>query len=180
MNSATFNYLVLAFFGVFVLAVTIAKVMEFVLWMRDKENEQVRKARQRAFIKNVNMYSFDYARTIQLAEKEADRHKQEFVGTEHLLLALLKMNNSDAAKLLNINYQQVREIIDRKPKAGSYEVFYQTFRPELQRVVKRATEFADGNAVTSFHLLAGLLAEEEGMHAVVLKELGVDIMEILK
>ncbi len=131
----------------------------------------------------MNGYNFtDRSRKVlQLAREEAARLHHEYIGTEHILLGLLREGGGvAAAALTNLNVdfkeiqRQIEEIVETG-KAGSVV-------PELPYTsrAKKVLELAIGEAselgnsfVGTEHLLLGIYREEKGIAAQVLTHAGV-------
>src|SRR5947209_20354715 len=102
----------------------------------------------------------DRARKVmQLANQEAQRFNHEHIGTEHILLGLVKEGTGVAAnalKNLDIDLRKIRLEVEKIVLAGR-DV---TQKPRAERVVEYATEEARGlqhNYVGTEHLLLGLM-----------------------
>ncbi|MFN8610510.1 MAG: ATP-dependent Clp protease ATP-binding subunit [Vulcanimicrobiota bacterium] len=124
-------------------------------------------------------------RSIVLAQEEAQRLGNNYIGTEHLLLGIISEGESVAAKVLEnlgINLQKVRgevESIVGKGTASSQQEM--VFTPRAKRVIELAFEEARAlahNYIGTEHLLLGLVREGEGVAARVLSNLGVDPSKI--
>ena len=121
-------------------------------------------------------------KVMQLANQEAMRFDHEYIGTEHILLGLVKEGSGVAAnvlKNLDINLQRVRreveQIVQHGP--GSEEVVRGRLphTPRAKKVIDYSVEEArrlNHNYIGTEHLLLGLLREEEGVAAHVLMNLG--------
>lgn len=116
---------------------------------------------------------------MNLANQEAQRFKHEHLGTEHVLLGLLKEGglNSGVLKGLDIRLQTARAKVEELVKPREYGI--QTGRPpqtpRTKKIIELAIEFARGqgaNFVGVEHMLYGVLAEEDGVGAIVLNQLG--------
>ena len=129
----------------------------------------------------------DRARKVmQLANQEAQRLYHEHIGTEHILLGLLKEGSGVAAstlKNLDIALAKIRQEVDKIVKAGSDKVtagkLPQT--PQVKRVIEYSIEEAhrlNHNYVGTEHLLLGLLREQEGVAAQVLRNLGLKLEDV--
>lgn len=117
-----------------------------------------------------------------LAEDEAKRLNHGYVGTEHLLLGLIREGQGVAAKALaevGINFNQVKAEVEKiigrgeKPIEGKLG-----FTPRSKKVLNLALDEArqlGHNYIGTEHLLLGLIREGEGVAARVLKELGADL-----
>ena len=129
----------------------------------------------------------DRARKVmQLANQEAQRFNHEYIGTEHILLGLVKEGSGVAAnvlKNLSISLQKVRreveQIVQHGPGGESsldWDRLPQT--PRAKKVVEYAIDEArrlNHNYIGTEHLLLGLLREEEGVAAQVLMNLGLKL-----
>ena len=124
-------------------------------------------------------------RSIVLAQEEAQRLGNNYIGTEHLLLGIISEGESVAAKVLEnlgINLQKVRgeveAIVGKGNPASQQEM---VFTPRAKRVIELAFEEARAlahNYIGTEHLLLGLVREGEGVAARVLSNLGVDPAKI--
>ena len=124
----------------------------------------------------------DRARKVfQLANQEAIRFNHEYIGTEHILLGLIKEGSGVAAnvlKNLDLDLRKLRDKIEERSMRGPDEIptskLPQT--PRAKKVVEGAIEAArerHHNYVGTEHILIGLLREEEGIAAQVLNDFGV-------
>src|SRR5262249_54961267 len=131
----------------------------------------------------------DRARKVmQLANQERQRLKYEYIGTEHVLLGLVKEGGGVAAnvlKNLGVDLQairlQVEKIVLSGPGVVSAGMPPQT--PRAKKAIEYAIEEARNfkhNYVGTEHLLLGLLREEEGVAAQVLMNLGLKIEDVRK
>lgn len=130
----------------------------------------------------------DRARKVmQLANQEAQRFNHEYVGTEHILLALIKEGSGLAAavcKNLDLDLRRVRlkveELVQAGPDMVTMGKLPQT--PRAKRVMEYAMEEARSlghNHVGTEHILLGLIREGEGVAATVLKHFGIGV-EIIR
>jgi ATP-dependent Clp protease ATP-binding subunit ClpC len=129
----------------------------------------------------------DRARKVmQLANQEAQRFNHEFIGTEHILLGLVKEGSGVAAftlKNLGIDVRKVRLEVEKLVCSGDKEVqmgkLPQT--PRAKQVVSFAIEEAQSlghGYVGTEHLLLGLIREPEGVASTVLTNLGLSVQSI--
>ncbi len=124
-------------------------------------------------------------RVIILAREEAERHHHEYLGTEHILLGMLKDGGGIAITVLQKAGQSIDQIrleIERHlPRnANSLIVGEIPFTPKAKKVLEYAVEEArlmGHNYIGTEHLLLGLLKEKEGIAAKVLNGLGVRLVE---
>ncbi len=141
----------------------------------------------------MNNFTPRAQQVLALARKEADRFHHNYVGTEHLLLGLIKLGQGVAVSVLQkmgLELETVRAEVekqvgvgqDTKAPAGSIP-----YTPRVKKVLALAGKEAktlNHSYVGTEHLLLGLLREGEGVAARVLKTLDIDIErtrnEILK
>ncbi len=121
-------------------------------------------------------------RVVLHAQKEATRLRHNVVGTEHLLLGLVKEGEGVAAKALeslDIDLEKVRMEVERIIGVGEQVILGEVpFTPRAKRVLELALDEArqlGHNYVGTEHILLGLIREGEGVAAQVLKNLGVDL-----
>ncbi len=124
-------------------------------------------------------------RVIILAREEAERHHHEYLGTEHILLGMLKDGGGIAITVLQkagLSVDQIRLEVERHlPRnANSLIVGEIPFTPKAKKVLEYAVEEArlmGHNYIGTEHLLLGLLKEKEGIAAKVLNNLGIRLVE---
>ncbi len=124
-------------------------------------------------------------RVIILAREEAERHHHEYLGTEHILLGVLKDGGGIAITVLQkagLSIDQIRLEVERHlPRnANSLIVGEIPFTPKAKKVLEYAVEEArlmGHNYIGTEHLLLGLLKEKEGIAAKVLNTLGIRLVE---
>jgi ATP-dependent Clp protease ATP-binding subunit ClpC len=117
---------------------------------------------------------------IILAREEAERHQNDYLGTEHLVLALLRETDGAALNILKkmgLSAEQIRFEIERNlPSGGSTMTFGEIpFTPRVKKVIEQAMEEArllGHSHIGSEHLLLGLLREDEGIGGKILRNLG--------
>lgn len=125
-------------------------------------------------------------RVIVLAQDEARRLNYDYVGTEHLLLGLIREGEGIAAKALQslgIQLEQVRAEVEKMIGKGSASSRGEIgFTPRAKKVmVELAIEEArllGHNYVGTEHILLGLIREGEGVAAQVLQNLGADLERV--
>ena len=129
---------------------------------------------------------------LALARKEAERFHHNYVGTEHLLLGLIKLGQGVAVNVLQrmgLDLEQVRMEVERHvgPHPETKMVGNMPYTPRVKKVLILAGKEAKAlnhSYVGTEHILLGLLREEDGIAARVLKSLEVDLVrtrnEILK
>ena len=128
----------------------------------------------------------DRARKVMaLANQEAQRFNHEYIGTEHILLGLVKEGSGVGAnvlKALDIDLRKVRLEVEKLVKSGPEMVTMGKLpqTPRAKKVLEYAIEEArnlNHNYVGTEHLLLGLLREQDGVAAQVLMNLGVKLEE---
>jgi ATP-dependent Clp protease ATP-binding subunit ClpC len=120
-------------------------------------------------------------RVMVLAQEEARVLRHSYIGTEHLLLGLLREPDGVAARVLGtleVSMEEVRGEVTRIVGAGDNESQGQIgFTPRAKKVLELALGEAlslGHNYVGTEHILLGLTRESEGVGARILKDLGVD------
>ncbi len=129
----------------------------------------------------------DRARKVMaLANQEAQRFNHEYIGTEHILLGLVKEGSGVGAnvlKNLDVDLRKVRLEVEKLVKSGPDMVSYGRLpqTPRAKKVIEFAIEEArnlNHNYVGTEHLLLGLLREHDGVAAQVLMNLGLKLDEV--
>ena len=129
----------------------------------------------------------DRARKVmQLANQEAQRFNHEYVGTEHVLLGLVKEGSGVAAnvlKNLDVDLRKIRVEVEKIVQSGPDMVTMGKLpqTPRAKKVIEYAIEEArnlNHNYVGTEHLLLGLLREQEGVAAQVLMNLNLKLEEV--
>src|SRR3989449_3220983 len=129
----------------------------------------------------------DRARKVmQLANQEAQRFNHEYIGTEHILLGLVKEGSGVAAnvlKNLDIDLRKIRLEVELLVLSGPDYVTLGKLpqTPRAKKVFEYSIEEArnlNHNYVGTEHLLLGLLRELEGVGAQVLMNLGLKLEDV--
>src|SRR5438309_1109384 len=140
----------------------------------------------------MNNFTPRAQQVLALARKEADRFNHNYVGTEHLLLGLIKLGQGVAVNVLQkmgLDLETVRMEVEKQVGSGpeTKMVGNIPYTPRVKKVLALAGKEAKAlnhSYVGTEHILLGLLREGEGVAARVLKNLEVDIErtrnEILK
>ena len=121
-------------------------------------------------------------KVMYLAREEAGRLQHDYIGTEHLLLGIVREGEGIAASVLNnlgLDLDQIRQAVENmvSGSGGTLTVGEIPFTPRAKRVLELAVEEArllGHNYVGTEHLLLGLIREGEGVAARVLIDLGAD------
>ncbi len=129
----------------------------------------------------------DRARKVMaLANQEAQRFNHEYIGTEHILLGLVKEGSGVGAnvlKNLDVDLRKVRLEVEKLVKRGPDMVTMGRLpqTPRAKKVIEYAIEEArslNHNYVGTEHLLLGLLREQDGVAAQVLMNLGLRLEDV--
>src|SRR5437667_224167 len=140
----------------------------------------------------MNNFTPRAQQVLALARKEADRFNHNFVGTEHLLLGLIKLGQGVAVNVLQkmgLDLETVRLEVEKQVGTGPDQKMIGNipYTPRVKKVLALAAKEAKAlnhTYVGTEHILLGLLREGDGVAARVLKNLDVDIeqtrQEILK
>jgi len=129
----------------------------------------------------------DRARKVmQLANQEAQRFNHEYIGTEHMLLGLIKEGSGVAAnvlKNLDVDLRKIRLEVEKLVQSGPDMVTMGKLpqTPRAKKVIEYAMEEArnlNHNYVGTEHILLGLLREQEGVAAQVLMNLGLKLDDV--
>ena len=128
-------------------------------------------------------FSRESMEMIAVSQEEAEEWRHSYVGTEHLLLAFLKVKGSDVHRFLTaqgITYAKVVSLLEAEKGHGEVKLSADDLEPtpRLKRVMKISFEEARRaglNTIRPEHLLMGLLREGEGTGAAILLHLGIDL-----
>ncbi len=133
-------------------------------------------------VNRFDQFSERARRALTLAQEEAQRFNHNYIGTEHLLLGLLRVEDGVAARVLTtlgIKLEAVRSavefIIGRGDRAMMGEI---GLTPRAKKVIELGVDEArrlNRGYVGTEHLLLGMLREGEGIAAGVLQSLGADL-----
>jgi ATP-dependent Clp protease ATP-binding subunit ClpC len=141
---------------------------------------------------STNNFTPRAQQVLALARKEADRFNHNFVGTEHLLLGLIKLGQGVAVNVLQklgLDLETVRMEVEKQVGTGPDQKMIGNipYTPRVKKVLALAAKEAKAlnhTYVGTEHILLGLLREGDGVAARVLKNLDIDIeqtrQEILK
>src|SRR5690348_6870356 len=124
-------------------------------------------------------------RVLSLAQEEAQRYQHNYIGTEHLLLGLVREGEGVAAKVLlklGIELNRVRSSVEFIIGRGDRIVLGQIgLTPRAKKVIELAIDEArrlNHHYIGTEHLLLGLVREGEGIAAGVLESLGVNLERV--
>mgnify|MGYP001576661730 CR=1 FL=1 len=133
-----------------------------------------------------NRFTERARKVILLAKEEAKRFNHDYIGTEHILLGLIREGEGVAAVVLQkmgLNLQQIRMEIEKIVKPGPSMVVSGDipFTPTAKKVIELSSEEARSlghNYIGTEHILLGLIREGEGVASQVLVNLGLDLNKV--
>jgi hypothetical protein len=120
-----------------------------------------------------------------LARKEAERLNHNFVGTEHVLLGLIKLGQGVSVNVLQkqgVDLVTLRTEVEKQVGTGpGYKVVgHIPYTPRVKKVLdlaRREAKALNHTYTGTEHILLGLLREGEGVAGIILRNLGVDLKE---
>ncbi len=127
-------------------------------------------------------YTEKVRKVIMIAQEEAVNLNHNYIGTEHILIGLVKENEGIAGKVLRqlgIEPEKIIEEIEKIVGKGEYqEVSEITFTPRAKKVLELASQEASQlgqNYIGTEHLLLGLIKEGSGVATRILTDIGIDL-----
>src|SRR6202453_1341599 len=131
----------------------------------------------------MNNFTPRAQQVLALARKEADRFNHNFVGTEHLLLGLIKLGQGVAVNVLQkmgLDLETVRMEVEKQVGSGPETKMAGNipYTPRVKKVLTLAGKEAKSlnhNYVDTEHILLGILREGEGVAGRVLYNFGFDL-----
>src|SRR6266446_5005444 len=131
----------------------------------------------------MNNFTPRAQQVLALARREADRFHHNFVGSEHLLLGLIRLGQGTAVNVLRkmgLDLETVRKEVEKQVGTGPDQkmIGHIPYTPRVKKVLALASKEAKAlnhTYVGTEHILLGLLCEGDGVAARVLKNLGVNI-----
>lgn len=121
-------------------------------------------------------------RVIHFAQEEAQRFQHTYIGTEHLLLGLLREREGVAAQVLksfDVDIKKARDAVEHIIGRGDHPVSGEVgLTPRAKKVIELAVDEArslNHDYIGTEHLLLGLLREGQGIAAGVLESFGLDL-----
>jgi len=128
-------------------------------------------------------FSRESMEIIAISQEEAEEWRHSYVGTEHLLLAFLKVKGGDVQRFLTSHgttYDKVAALLESEKGHGEVRLSADDLEPtpRLKHVMKISFEEARRaglNTIRPEHLLMGMLREGEGTGAAILLHLGIDL-----
>lgn len=125
-------------------------------------------------------------RVLSYAQEEAKRYKHDYIGSEHLLLGLVREGEGVAAEVLNnlgVNLTSIKTEVEKMVPSGGGALTLGDvpFTPHAKKVLELAVEEAhllNHNYVGTEHILLGLIKEEESVAARILNKFGADLPSV--
>ncbi|UCE79520.1 MAG: ATP-dependent Clp protease ATP-binding subunit [Nitrospiraceae bacterium] len=123
-------------------------------------------------------------KVIIFAKEEAEKRQNDYLGTEHLLLAILREDDGlpvAILKKMGLGIEELRMEVERNLPAGMNLLTFGDipFTPRAKKVLELAVEEArllGHNYIGSEHLLLGLVREDEGIAGKILRNLGANLL----
>ncbi|MDP3789706.1 MAG: Clp protease N-terminal domain-containing protein, partial [Candidatus Omnitrophota bacterium] len=133
-----------------------------------------------------NRFTERARKVILLAKEEAKRFNHDYIGTEHILLGLVREGEGVAAAVLEnlgLSSEKIRTEVEKLVQTGPSTIISGDipFTPKAKKVMELAMDEAVSlghNYVGTEHLLLGLLREGEGVASQVLINLGLDLNKV--
>jgi ATP-dependent Clp protease ATP-binding subunit ClpC len=133
-----------------------------------------------------NRFTERARKVILLSKEEAKRFNHDYIGTEHILLGLIREGEGVAAAVLQnlgLSLENIRQEVEKSIQPGPPTLVSGDipFTPRAKKVIELALEEArnlNHNYIGTEHLLLGLLREDEGVAAQILKNLGLDLEKL--
>jgi hypothetical protein len=136
----------------------------------------------------VNGYNFTdgVRKVLQMAREEAARLRREYVGTEHILLGLIREGEGVAAAVLtnlNVDLEEIQQKIEETVKKGKaaaragHDLPYTSAAKQVLELAMREARELNYSYVGTEHLLFGVLCEKMGIAAQVLTNAGVSLQQ---
>ncbi len=126
-------------------------------------------------------------KVLSLAQEEAQRFQHSYIGTEHLLLGLVREGDGVAAKVLQnlgVELPKVRSAVEHIIGRGDRIVLGEIgLTPRSKKVIALAVDEShqlNHSYVGSEHLLLGLIREGEGIASGVLESMGLELQQVRK
>ncbi|GAG83551.1 unnamed protein product, partial [marine sediment metagenome] len=127
-------------------------------------------------------YTEKAKKAIMIAQEEAVNLNHDYIGTEHILIGLLKEEEGVASQVLKqfgVNVDKVVEEVERLVGKGEYQqVGEVTFTPRAKKVLELASQEASqlkNNHIGTEHILLGLIKEGSGVAVRILTDLGISL-----
>ena len=130
-------------------------------------------------------FTADARQVIVLAQREARTLNHNYIGTEHILLAVIQQDDGEAAKSLEslgISLEgvrsQVEEILGQGEQAPSGHIPFTLRAKQVLELSLRESMQLDHDYIGAEHILLGLISEDEGAAAQLLVKLGAELTRV--
>ncbi len=150
------------------------------MWLWRKKDRFEREDRDR-----FDRFNEHARRVLSLAQEEAQRFQHNYIGTEHLLLALVRLKESTAGQIfseMGIELERVCSAVEFIIGRGDRIVLGEIgLTPRAKKVIELAIDEArrlEHHYIGTEHLLLGLVREGEGIAAGVLESMGLDLEKV--
>ncbi|MDD5015340.1 MAG: Clp protease N-terminal domain-containing protein, partial [Atribacterota bacterium] len=127
-------------------------------------------------------YTEKAKKVVMIAQEEAINLSHDYIGTEHILIGLLKEEEgvaSQVLKQLGLNVDKVIEEVERLVGKGEYQQIGEiAFTPRAKKILELASQEASqlkNNYIDTEHILLGLIKEGSGVAVRILSDLGVNL-----
>src|SRR5680860_954097 len=127
-------------------------------------------------------YTEKAKRAIMIAQEEAINLNHEYIGTEHILIGLIKEEEGVASQVLRqlgVNIDKVVEEVERLVGKGEYQQVGEiSFTPRAKKILELASQEASqlkNNYIGTEHILLGLIKEGSGVAVRILADLGINL-----
>jgi len=127
-------------------------------------------------------YTEKAKRAIMIAQEEAINLSHDYIGTEHILIGLIKEEEGVASQVLRqlgVNIDKVVEEVERLVGKGEYQQVGEiAFTPRAKKILELASQEASqlkNNYIDTEHILLGLIKEGSGVAVRILADLGINL-----
>lgn len=135
----------------------------------------------------ANMFTPRAQQVFALARREAEKLNHNYVGTEHILLGIIKLGQGVAVNVLQKNgldLEAIRSEVEKLAPSSTAEKLYGTpYTPRMKKVLALAQKYAKSlnhAYVGTEHILLGLLEEGDGVAGRVLKKFNLNLEHLRK
>src|SRR5665811_210045 len=127
-------------------------------------------------------YTEKAKKAIMIAQEEAINLNHDYIGTEHILIGLIKEEEGVASQVLRqlgVNIDKVVEELERLVGKGEYQQVGEiSFTPRAKKILELASQEASqlkNNYIGTEHILLGLIKEGSGVAVRILADLGINL-----
>jgi len=130
-------------------------------------------------------YTEKAKKAIMIAQEEAINQNHDYIGTEHILIGLVKEEEGVASRVLRqlgVNVDKIVEEVERLVGKGEYQQVGEiAFTPRAKKVLELASQEASqlkNNYISTEHILLGLVKEGSGVAVRILTDLGINLDDV--